>query len=290
MLPSQIKAFNRALSTLNQNLLAELQAIRSSLQEQIRAIRDASEAANETREQIPKHLAELRVPVDEKTEANAYRNKAHHQQIWLTWGTWLAFIAASFYAYIAYKQKAVMVDTYREIQKQTTAAQCAAKAAQDQAKLLREQLEGSEAAYFEFRPNLSEGSDSFWPSAYNWGHLAAKNLHIEIAFEERTIPDRRIVAKPQVFTIDAPVAPAQKHAIGAGRRTVKIDWDSVHALRTFVQANLNYRYDDGFGTIVNGSECWVWVAHEGGSPPPTCSELDFIIETQRKNQQSTQQK
>ena len=76
-------------------------SIKGSVQEHVRGARDASEAANRTREEIPARLADLRVPADERAEARALLRKQHWQQVLLTWGTWLAFIAAAFYAGVA---------------------------------------------------------------------------------------------------------------------------------------------------------------------------------------------
>jgi hypothetical protein len=281
MLPKQIKA-------LAESLRLEL----SSIHEEIRSARDASKIENEKDREIVGVIASTiqavnaNVPDYEKTQ----RDKEYRLQRRLFWATVGAGAAAAIYAAIAADQAHLMNETYGEIQKQTTAAQFTAKAAQQQAALMRQQLVGSEAAFFEFRPNLYDGSDWFWPSAYNLGHSAANSLHIETTFEERNIRGERVVWRSEVFTEDIPVAPPEKHAIPPTRRRVKIDWTSVHALRTYVRATMNYRYDNGFGTVVNGSECWIWVGHDGRSPPSTCSELEFTLETERKNQQNAQQK
>jgi hypothetical protein len=83
----------------------------ASIHDQIRALRDAAKASQKAQEEVPVRLAEisvglekLRVPAREKVKADAYQKKAHRQQVLLTWGTWLAFIAAAIYAYIANRQ------------------------------------------------------------------------------------------------------------------------------------------------------------------------------------------
>jgi hypothetical protein len=100
MLRSQINA-------LVENVRLEI----ASIQDEICASRDAAQASQKAHEEIPVRLAEisvglekLRVPSREKVEADAFQRKAHRQQVILTWGTWLAFIAAGIYAYIANKQ------------------------------------------------------------------------------------------------------------------------------------------------------------------------------------------
>jgi len=117
------------LEQLLDDLRVLLDAIKGSLQEQIRAIRDTSETTNETWKKIPTYLSELCIPADERAKADAHRKKQHRQQIWLTWGTWLAFIAAGVYAGVATRQLRTMNKTYGEIEKQTKAAQNAAYAA-----------------------------------------------------------------------------------------------------------------------------------------------------------------
>src|SRR5215472_17931195 len=78
--------------------------LREALQEQTKAISDATKAAHENEQQpLPVPLpvvAELQVPEAEKTERRKQHKKSHTLQTLLTIGTWLAFIAASVYAAI----------------------------------------------------------------------------------------------------------------------------------------------------------------------------------------------
>jgi peptidoglycan hydrolase CwlO-like protein len=62
--------------------------------------------------------------------------------------TLLAFGAAAYYANEAHKQSVTMNNTYCEIQKQT-------KAAQQQIKLMQEQLEGTMAAVLDVTGNIN---------------------------------------------------------------------------------------------------------------------------------------
>jgi hypothetical protein len=119
----------RQFNVLAEILKTELGLMRESIQEQVRAVHDTSQASNKTWEQIPTHLAELRVPEDEKTEGKTYRKKAHRQQVILTWGTWLAFIAAAVYAWIAGVQLKTFNRQLDEMRKATVASQQAAYAA-----------------------------------------------------------------------------------------------------------------------------------------------------------------
>lgn len=128
MLLSQIKA-------LVEGIRLEL----ASIHEQIRAMRDASEAAQKARAEIPARLSELRVPADERAKSDIYRQKAHRQQVWLTWATWLAFIAAGIYAAIAASQ-------LRQMKIATQASQTAAYAACVSAQISRNVLLEAQSA------------------------------------------------------------------------------------------------------------------------------------------------
>ena len=119
----------REFSSLAEIIRAQLGSIRDAIQEQIHTIRDTSETTNKALNEIPKELSGLRVPENEKAEARKYRKKAHRQQVLLTWGTWLAFIAAGIYAGVAAHQARTMTDTLDQIKLQTKAAQCAVQAA-----------------------------------------------------------------------------------------------------------------------------------------------------------------
>ncbi len=118
-------------------LRSELASLKDSIQEHIRATRDANEASIETQRQIPEQLSLLHVPEKEKSAAKTYRDKAHTQQVILTWVTGGAFLAAAVYAGVAYHQMCIMEKTYGEIKQQTEAALCAnamAQAALNQSK------------------------------------------------------------------------------------------------------------------------------------------------------------
>lgn len=104
-------------------LRAEFQELRASLREQTASIRGGQEADRQTQEKIKANLAELRVPENEKAEVRAYRKKQLTVQVVLTIGTWLAFLAAGIYAFIAYRQ-------LNEMRKATDAAKRSADVAE----------------------------------------------------------------------------------------------------------------------------------------------------------------
>jgi hypothetical protein len=134
--------------------------IRTLLEKQTQAINDATKASRESKKDlIPVPVpvvATLNLPEAQKTERTKRENRAHAVQIWLAFATTLAFIAAAVYAW---ETNSIL----REAQKQTTAAQLTAKAAQDQADLLGKQLEGTQAAKMVFSqpPQIQIGSPGF---------------------------------------------------------------------------------------------------------------------------------
>jgi hypothetical protein len=84
---------------------------------------------DKTRKEIRDNLSALRIPADEKAEASTYRKKTHGQQVWLTWLTGLAMLAAAIYAAIAAKQLCVVSAQLTEMKDATIAAKDSANAA-----------------------------------------------------------------------------------------------------------------------------------------------------------------
>jgi hypothetical protein len=76
-------------------------------------------------------------------------------------GTWLAFAAAAIYAGIAAKQKLIMDSTYQEVQKQTAAAQCAARAAQEAVRQAHDQFVQDQRPYMAQTANTTQGPKFF---------------------------------------------------------------------------------------------------------------------------------
>jgi hypothetical protein len=93
MLRNQIKAFVEVIRL-------EL----ASIHEQIGSAREGHERDSQSWREIPERLADLRTPEDDKRESRTYRDKAHRQQVILTWVTFFAFLAAAVYAGIAAQQ------------------------------------------------------------------------------------------------------------------------------------------------------------------------------------------
>ena len=110
----QLKKILQALQSEMEHLR---ESIESSSTEQIHAIRDATEANRQSQEKIQTHLSELRIPENEKRDAQTYREKNHTVQVILAVGTCGAFLAAAIYAGIAgcqYREMRIATETSRE--------------------------------------------------------------------------------------------------------------------------------------------------------------------------------
>jgi hypothetical protein len=159
------KAINKLNDELRESIKTGLESIQKFFEDastqHISAMRDGSKTTNETLNEIQTHLAKLTIRVHERAEAKILRKKEHRQQIWLTWGTWLAFGAAAIYAGIAANQMSIMDSTYREVQKQTVAAQCAAKAAQEAVRQAHDQFVQDQRPYMAQTANSTQGPKFF---------------------------------------------------------------------------------------------------------------------------------
>jgi hypothetical protein len=89
------------------------QELHEAFQQQIGAIRNASETAHQDHKDISARIDGLRVREKEKADNRAYREKQYRLQKWLNRGTWFAFIAAAIYAAIAAFQLSSMKESNR---------------------------------------------------------------------------------------------------------------------------------------------------------------------------------
>lgn len=139
--------------------------IREAINNLSSAIRNRQKAKQQNREEPPGAKA-IGTPNDDAQHARTYREKGHTVQKVIAVATIGAFISASIYAYLAWEQKCIMNQTYTEVQKQTKAAECAAKASQDAATAsISEAQTASDALIIQNRPWLSLKSincDACW--------------------------------------------------------------------------------------------------------------------------------
>jgi type II secretory pathway pseudopilin PulG len=167
--------------------------LRQVLQNQTNAIGQATKAARENKQQplpVPLPvLAELKIPETDKTEQRTQYNRSHTLQIWLTVGTWLAFIAAAIYAGIAARQ-------LWQMKRATYAAEQAANAAKSAAETASQTLISNMSNFHtEQRPYVNPENIRFDP-ALEQAHDPAT---IKIDFHNAG----RTPALKATFTLDA---------------------------------------------------------------------------------------
>ena len=100
-------------------------------------------------------------------------------------------------------QLKIMIDTYGEIQKQTSAVQCAAAAAQQEAALMRQQLEGTMAAVLYVSPPgiRVDPPGSLDLVIYNDGSVSGQDFHGVITVAAVTIPSKRTIKSVPPMTV-----------------------------------------------------------------------------------------
>ena len=127
LLPHQFRTFKAVAEMLR----LELVSIQKAIQEQKDAIRDASETNNKQMGKITGVISsDIRSAEDEATYEHTQRDKEYRLQRKIMWVMLGAFVAAAVYAGIAAFQLSTTNKTYEEIQKQTIAAQSAARIAE----------------------------------------------------------------------------------------------------------------------------------------------------------------
>lgn len=273
MLPSQFKAL---VETLHRELNAIQKAIREAIEKQNDAASDAKKTAEETRgEPVRAAIVSGALgTVEELNAENSRKDKEHCQQERLIRWTKRAFIAAAIYAGIAAVtlivflcQLRTMNDTYGQIKAQTTAVQCAAKAAQQQAELMRRQLVGTQAAIITF---WTGGIDDAGKGEVRFMDRGTVNGTVSgTVIVSRVMPNgKKVVLMSK--TLDKIVVPSD-HLLDQGAQPVSIsysvsggrygfDADDLRNLLTHTTVqqlivNTEWSYDDGFGDIASKSEC-----------------------------------
>jgi hypothetical protein len=112
------------------------------------------------------------------------------------------------------RQWKTLNDTYSEIHKQTVAAQCTAKAAQEQAALMEKQLEGTMAARVYVVMGIRiDVPGELEPVIYNDGSVPAQDFQGSISVTAITVPGKKIVrtVAPMIVTIGSIVIPPSNH-------------------------------------------------------------------------------
>jgi hypothetical protein len=201
------------------------------------------------------------VPENEKTEARKYRKKAHRQQVLLTWGTWLAFIAAAIYAGVAARQSRIMTDTLNQVKLQTKAAQCAVQAAlkanadagdrfrKDERPYIAEAPKTTQPARFIPNPVHPEmGGQILWDYHFsNFGKTPAYHLHEEQFIKLGDRPFVRSYGEPKHRgeTILPPSGDNFITVISAPMQ--KQEYDRLLTITGGIQIKVRFLYSDAYG-------------------------------------------
>ena len=190
-------------------------------------------------------------------EASEHPNNARRNaEFWPQWitaiSTALAFAAAAVYAGETSCIVRTTNQTYSEIQKQTAAIQCTAKAAEDQARLTRQQLEGTMRAVIDpgFGINMDSGQIEIAPK--NNGRDAAREIIISGEVLKISIPKLAPIGAAVPIYRRIPIMAAEQQnpdrsftriPISAAERTQMRGWLSDLG----IEIRGTVSYFDGFG-------------------------------------------
>jgi hypothetical protein len=187
------------MDDITRQFLVLIEKIRKDLREafskQTDAISQNTKAAENKQNNLPVPLpvlAELQIPEADKRERRDQHEQNRCLQIWLTVGTWLAFLAAAIYAGETSCIVRTTNHTYEEMHKQTTAAQQSAEAAiAAQRPWLKFDLELAVPL-----THIPSGYDfAVTPRVKNVGKSVANNVSMKI--------EHRVVAQDDSFKIAA---------------------------------------------------------------------------------------
>jgi hypothetical protein len=207
-------------------------------------------------------------PNPENDKPYAERSLAlQHKGLWTEFATLVAVIV---YATIAWCQWRTMNKTYGEIQKQTAAAQCAAKAAaetlgqiQQQTTLMRQQWVGAQAAVVKVGyPAWDFATGRFNMAMQNSGLIEANHVFLKAQVSLKSIPRYSIIGKPVLFEVS--------------NMPIKAQWGidntkSVSWILPKVSANSwpgsvvtvaegDFSYENGFGDKIPKQHfCYFWL-------------------------------
>jgi hypothetical protein len=318
MLPHQ---FRRLLELLR----GQLGAIEKAIQEQTAANNDAQKAADIERRDIPGITASLIYPNEEKEATATDREQTHREQEQIiasqrrtaTW-TRNACIAAIFYGLIAAGQGLLMWRTYGEIEKQTKAATCAANAASEQTKLLRQQLEASVGAIVYIDKPFGLGTPGIVGiGLHNMGHYAATDIKAVVRVSLHQVPTGKLIENfapiliavprinpPTAWDVDPMSGRNNISNLGPAYPLSPVEDAMLKNGTAAVSVDLSLSYNNGFETLDDG-DCFahfqrlpVWVKHLSngsiesglsyGNTWP-CSNLDWAMNDAIKSERNAKE-
>jgi hypothetical protein len=178
--------------------------LRTTLQKQTDAIRDAAKAARENKLQpLPVPLpviAELQIPEADKRHQRRQHQQSHRVQVWLASVTTLAFVAAAIYAGIA-------VVTWKDLRHQTSMIDIATKTtrrdAANQLLVAEKQLESNTRSWIKIVDLTTIGNNSFIPalSFQGFGHPPFPAGQKQATFQTK-ISLKNVGNSPAFVTVD----------------------------------------------------------------------------------------
>jgi hypothetical protein len=261
------------------DLPERLTRISENINNQTEAIRRAAESAEQNKQELLSVLAKLRVPESEKDEQRIQYRQNHTLQIWLTVGTWFAFIAAAVYAFLAGYQLRTMNKTLEELQQQTQATQQQAAAAQKQTNILEGEFEQNNAALVYADPFGLANFGEFSVNFRNIGHGAATNLNTTANISLRDFPSGKVIVSFGTFrkVITRVDPPADWHIESTANTNnvvgLMIYYPIGPAYATMLKegtaaiaVDLSYSYNNGFKNISVDVGCFAYFKR---SPPWT---------------------
>jgi len=168
-------------------------------------------------------------------------------------------------------------------QRQAANTEQLAKAAVTQVELMRKQLNGTEAAFLDVQPQLDANTGTITVWVYNNGRVTARAVRISVRVTLQSIPNQRTVGSGTSLDYLIPVLSGLVNtgARYGDSRTFQIPhilgrWADVVALKAFIQADLNYSYDNGFGDIIRADSCFAWLGHGTAAQPPARMPCDQV--------------
>jgi len=227
----------------------------------IHAEPEDANTAHEERDSQPEAPAsrfELYIPPAAMHTYNASQNKNQRMERWKLGVEILTLAAVIYYACVARGQLSSMEKAYGEIQTQTGQIQ-------QQTKLMRQQLVGSQAAVLTFQPLGFNSPHDLSLSISNDGHINALDVHIYVTATKESISGH-VLDTPKHYSTVVPVVKAAAAWSGlwnlpwtfrqigeSGKWPVGWPGNETFEFKGTVV------YDNGFGDIITVSLCQKWL-------------------------------
>jgi hypothetical protein len=276
--PHEFRALREFLDSIERRLNSLEETI-SRCGEAIFGVRDEIKTEREIKAEISRQIPSLSVPMEQRKIDGANQERRHIEnqrvQRWIMRGTWFtgictlfAFGAAAYYANEARKQSITLGNTYGEIRMQTKAAQDTAKAAQDQATLMRRQAEGTMAAMVSIGGLQVAGNPccKVTLNLDNVGHDIAEKVSVSGRSAIYNAATRQIVEGPYpIYMSPRALRPDDQSGAG-GQIPIPVNikgfnqemLNSISRFEKYIRFDILLSYDDGFGTVSTLSKCYIY--------------------------------